>query len=138
MTAVLDTSVVVAFMNRRDDDHEQVVTWMETTGEDLVTTPLVVAEIDHLVSRGGGAGAAHAFYEDLAAGAYPVEWWPEAVDEIVEAARDNPDIGLADASLLALAARLETTRIATLDERHFRAVRPLTGEAAFTLLPADA
>jgi uncharacterized protein len=137
LTAVLDTSVVVAFMNRRDDDHERVVTWIETTGEDLVTTPLVVAEIDHLVSR-GGADAAHAFYEDLAAGAYPVEWWPEAVDEIVEAARDNPDIGLADASLLALAARLETTRIATLDERHFRAVRPLTGEAAFTLLPADA
>ena len=138
MTIVLDTSVVVAFMNRRDDDHERVVTWMETTGEDLVTTPLIVAEIDHLVSRGGGAGAAHAFYEDLSSGAYPVEWWSEAVIETVEAARNNPDIGLAGASLLALAARLETTRIATLDERHFRAVRPLTGEAAFTLLPADA
>ena len=125
-------------MNRRDDDHEWVVRWMETTGEDLVTTPLIVAEIDHLVSRGGGVGAARAFYEDLSSGAYPVEWWPEAVIETVEAARDNSDIGLADASLLALAARLETTRIATLDERHFRAVRPLTGEAAFTLLPADA
>ena len=48
MTIVLDTSVVVAFMNRRDDDHERVVTWMETIGEDLVTTPLIVAEIDHL------------------------------------------------------------------------------------------
>ncbi|CAA9401980.1 hypothetical protein AVDCRST_MAG82-260 [uncultured Rubrobacteraceae bacterium] len=135
---MLDTSVVVAFMNRRDDDHERVATWMEKTGEDLVTTPLVVAEIDHLVSRGGGAGAVHAFYEDLSSGAYPVEWWPEAVIETVEAARDNPDIGLADASLLALAAWLESTRIATLDERHFRVVRPLTGEAAFTLLPADA
>ena len=67
-----------------------------------------------------------------------MEWWPEAVIETVEVARDNPDIGLADGSLLALAARLETTRIATLDERHFRAVRPLAGEAAFTLLPADA
>jgi len=138
LTIVLDTSVVVAFMNRRDDDHEWVVRWMETTGEDLVTTPLIVAEIDHLVSRGGGADAARAFYEDLTSGAYLVEWWSEAVIEIVEAARDNPDIGLADASLLALGARLETTCIATLDERHFRAVRPLTGEAAFTLLPADA
>jgi predicted nucleic acid-binding protein len=138
LTAVLDTSVVVAFMNRRDDHHERVVTWMETTGEDLVTTPLIVAEIDHLVSRGGGVGAAHAFYEDLSAGAYVVEWWPEAAIETVEAARNNPDIGLADASLLALAARLETTRIATLDERHFRVVPPLGGEAAFALLPADA
>jgi predicted nucleic acid-binding protein len=32
LTAVLDTSVVIAFMNRREDDHEWVVTWMETIG----------------------------------------------------------------------------------------------------------
>lgn len=134
---VLDTSVVVAFMNRRDDDHERVAAWMETVGEDLLTTPLIVVEIDHLVSRGGGPDAARAFYEDLASGAYLVEWWPEAVAETVTAARKYRDIGLADASLLALAARLGTTRVATLDERHFRAVRPLTGEAAFALLPTD-
>lgn len=53
---VLDTSVAVAFMNRRDDEHERVVAWMKTVGEDLFTTPLIVAEIDHLVSRGGGLG----------------------------------------------------------------------------------
>jgi predicted nucleic acid-binding protein len=137
LTIVLDTSVVVAFMNRRDDDHEEVVAWMETIGEDLATTPLILAEIDHLVSRGGGEDAAAAFYDDLSRGAYLVEWWPEAVRETVEAARKNPGTGLADASLLALAARLGTARIATLDERHFRVVFPLTGEAAFTLLPAD-
>lgn len=137
---MLDTSVVVAFMNRRDDDHERVAAWMETAEEDLVTTPLVVAEIDHLVTRGGGQTAALAFYEDLAAGAYLVEWWSEAVSETVDAARKQRalGLGLADGSLLALAARLQTTRIATLDERHFRVIRPLTGEAAFALLPADA
>ena len=134
----LDTSVVVAFMNRRDDDHERVAAWMETAGEDLFTTPLIVAEIDHLVSRAGGPDAALAFYEDLLSGAYLVEWWPEATAETVAAARTDQDIGLADASLLALAARLETTRVATLDERHFRVVSPLTGEPAFTLLPTDA
>ena len=137
MTIVLDTSVVVAFMNRHDDDHERVGAWMETVEEELATTPLIVAEIDYLVFRGGGADAARAFHEDLTDGAYEVEWWPEAVLETVEAVRKCPAIGLADASLLALAARLHTTRIATLDERHFRAVVPITGEAAFTLLPAD-
>lgn len=124
-------------MNRRDDDHERVAAWMETVGEDLLTTPLIVVEIDHLVSRGGGPDAARAFYEDLVSGAYLVEWWPEAVVETVTAARKYRNIGLADASLLALAARLGTTRVATLDERHFRAIRPLTGEAAFALLPTD-
>lgn len=58
--------------------------------------------------------------------------------ETVTATKNYQDIGLADASLLALAARLGTTRVATLDERHFRTVKPLTGEAAFALLPADA
>ena len=135
---VLDTSVAVAFMNRRDDDHERVAAWMETVGEDLFTTPLIVAEIDHLVSRFGGPDAALAFYEDLISGAYLVEWWPEAVSETVSAAREHRDIGLADASLVSLAARLGTTRVPTLDERHFRAARPLTGDAAFALLPTDA
>lgn len=134
----LDTSVVVAFMNRRDDDHERAVAWMESVGEELLTTPLIVAEIDHLVSRGGGQRAALAFYEDLASGAYAVEWWTGAMTQTVAVAREYPELGLADASLVALAARLGTTRVATLDERHFRTVRPLTGEAAFALLPADA
>jgi predicted nucleic acid-binding protein len=134
----VDTSVVVAFMNRRDDDHERVAVWMETLREDLFTTPLIIAEIDHLVSKAGGQEAAVAFYEDLASGAYAVEWWPEAVAETVKAATEHRGLGLSDASLLTLAARLGTTRVATLDERHFRAVRPLTGEAAFVLLPADA
>jgi uncharacterized protein len=60
--------------------------------------------------------------------------------ETVEAARRHQPLGLGltDASLLVLAARLKTTRIATLDERHFRIVKPLTGQAAFVLLPADA
>jgi uncharacterized protein len=140
LAVVLDTSVVVAFMNRRDDDHARTSAWIETAEEDLITTPLVVAEIDHLVSHGGGSAAALAFYEDLASGAYLVEWWQEAMSETVEAARSHQvlGLGLADASLLALAARLETTRIATLDERHFRIVKPSTGQAAFVLLPTDA
>lgn len=135
---MLDTSVVLSFMNRRDDDHERVAAWIETVNEELLTTPLIVAEIYHLVSRIGGAEAAHAFYEDLASGAYQVEWWPEAIFETVAAAEERWGLGLADASLMALAARLGTTRLATLDEHHFRAARPPTGEAAFTLLPADA
>lgn len=51
---VLDTSVVVTFMNRGDHDHARVAEWMEATDEELLTTPLIVAEIDHLVSRVGG------------------------------------------------------------------------------------
>jgi uncharacterized protein len=41
-------------------------------------------------------------------------------------------------SLVLLAGRLETTRVATFDQRHFRSVRPLAAGDTFALLPADA
>jgi hypothetical protein len=36
-----------------------------------------------------------------------------------------------------IAARYQTTRLLTLDHRHFRTVAPLWGAPAFTLRPAD-
>jgi uncharacterized protein len=137
---VLDTSVVLAFMDRRDSDHEAVRAWMEQAEDDLVTTPLVVAELDHLVARQGGPAAAEALREDFKRGAYSVEWWPSALREsiVVSQRYASMELGLTDASLIALAARLQTVEIATLDERHFRAVRPVAdGDGAFTLLPYD-
>jgi predicted nucleic acid-binding protein len=137
---VLDTSVVLAFMDRRDANHALVREWMHMQEQELITTPLVLAELDHLVSRQGGVDAARALYEDLERGAYFVEWWSTATHETIAAAECHRSmaLGLTDASLLALAARLRTTAIATLDERHFRACKPAGGEAAYTLLPADA
>jgi uncharacterized protein len=138
---VLDTSVVLAFMNSRDAAHAGVREWMEELDEELATTPLILAELDHLLTSYGGAPAARALREDLDRGAYAVEWWPSAIHETIAAARryESMELGLADASLIALAARIGTCDIATLDERHFRALRPLAGKAeAFTLLPADA
>lgn len=137
---VIDTSVVLAFMDRRDANHEPVRKWMQRQEQELATTPLVVAELDHLVSRQGGPGAARALRADLDSGAYLVDWWPTALHETLTIAKrhESMELGLTDASLLALAGRLRTTDIATLDERHFRALKPPSGGAAFTLLPADA
>jgi hypothetical protein len=137
---VLDTSVVLAFMDRGDANHDSVREWMGAQGEELVTTPLVVAELDHLVLRQGGSSAARALRKDFEQGAYLVEWWPAAMHETIALAEahSSMDLGLTDASLLALAAHLQSTRIATLDERHFRALKPQSNGDAFTLLPADA
>jgi predicted nucleic acid-binding protein len=66
--------------------------------------------------------------------------WPAATPAAVKVANKYAAsrLGLADASLVVLADHLGTIDIATLDERHFRAVRPLSGGKAFRLLPADA
>ena len=137
---VVDTSIIVAYMNAADDHHATVAGWLDGVDKDLATTPLIIAEVDHLVGARGGPTARQALYRDLTAGAYLVEWWPGAIASMVKIAERYSDtgLGLADASLVALAERLGATEIATLDERHFRAVRPLTGETAFRLLPTDA
>ncbi|HSZ69980.1 MAG TPA: PIN domain-containing protein [Solirubrobacteraceae bacterium] len=137
---VLDTSAVLAFMDRRDANHDAVRDWMREQTQELITTPLVVAELDHLVARQGGPRATKALREDLNSGAYLVEWWPGAMRETIALAtrHESMELGLTDASLLALAARMQTVSIATLDERRFRVCKPSAGGGAFTLLPADA
>jgi predicted nucleic acid-binding protein len=136
---VLGTSVLYALLDGRDTRHGEAAAWYEASREDLATTPLVVAELDHLAGARAGRVAQQAARADLAGGAYDVEWWASAAKEAVEVAESYADLGvsLTDASLVALCARLGTERIATFDGRHFRAMLPLTDEAAFVLLPAD-
>ena len=52
---------------------------------------------------------------------------------VVERYADQ-SIGLADASIVILAARYQTRTVVTLDRRHFGVVRPIDG-GSFTILP---
>jgi predicted nucleic acid-binding protein len=135
---IADSSFIVALMNEGDTHHESVRSFYEEHAGELVTTPLALAEIDHVVRARMGEHGGSIVADEVAAGGIRLEWWPAAPFEIVDVARRYPDVGLVDASLVALAAHAATTRIATLDHRRFRALRPLTGEGSFTLLPADA
>jgi predicted nucleic acid-binding protein len=136
---VVDSSAIIAYMNSADKHHAEVAEWLHAEDDDLATTPLILAEADHLAAAHGGRTAAKALRADLLAGAYFVQWWPEALGASVRVAERyaDTDLGLADASLVVLAQRLKTVAIATLDERHFRAVRPLAAGNAFRLLPRD-
>lgn len=127
-------------MDQDDSNHRLVDDWIRTQEDELVTTPLIVAELDYLVSRQGGTQAARILREHFERGAYLIEWWPTAIHEAVAVAEryESIELGLADASLVTLAAHLQTTDIATLDERHFRTLKPLSGAKTFRLLPADA
>ena len=136
MAVVLDTSIVVALMRARDAQHDRVRRFIETLDDDLVTSPLAVAEMDHLAA-GLGQDFSRGLWGDLRSGAYAVRWWADAMVETIAVADAHPEIGLTDASLVALAARLRTNRIATLDLDHFRSLTTPGGEP-FVLLPADA
>lgn len=136
---VLDTSVIYALLDAADQRHREARDWYAKVDEDLVTTPLVLAEADHLASTRGGPRAVRALRTDVRAGAYLVDWWTSAARESADVADRYADlgIGLTDGSLVALAARLGCVDLATFDERHFRALRPLSGGDSFRLLPLD-
>lgn len=137
---VVDTSLIYALLDAADSRHREARAWYDTLDEELVTTPLVLAETDHLAATRGGSYAVRAFRDDVRAGAYLVEWWPTAASEAADLADRYADlgIGLTDASLVVLASRVASNDIATFDERHFRAIRPRSGAGAFRLLPLDA
>jgi uncharacterized protein len=65
-------------------------------------------------------------------GPQPHEW--QRIADLVETYADLP-LGGTDASVIALAERLDATAIVTLDRRHFSVVRPAHVDA-FELLPA--
>lgn len=135
MSIVLDTSVIVALFNGRDGNHDAANDWLASTDEDLVTTPLALAEMDYHILKGGGADAAAVLWDDFDSGAYGLRWWAEGLHETIRIARQHPFLGLADASLVALAGILRTNRIATFDQ-HFRSVSTPDGEP-FVVLPDD-
>lgn len=140
MTLLVDASALVAQVDAGDPDHEAMVQVLTQEPSELVVPSFVACEADHLILHRFGIEAELAFLRDLATGAFTIaEVQPRdltAVSDLAERYRDL-ELGLADASIVVLAERLDTVRVLTTDHRHFRAVTPLQG-GTFTVLPADA
>lgn len=139
MTLVVDAAPVIALGARSDPLHSSVLELFERERGELVLSAYVAAEIDYMLGRRLGWIAQEAFLHDLARGVYelqmPTPAEHQAMRQLAVQYRDlNP--GLADLSVVVLANRNRTNRIATFDQRHFRVMRPLSG-GSFTLLPSD-
>lgn len=140
MTAlIVDAGALYAQADADEPQHSIVAELLKSERDSIVTSQVAIAEADYLILRRLGVDVELKFLDDLAAGTYVVDALtpPELsiARDIVARYRDL-EIGLADASLVVLANRWQTTRIVTFDERAFRAVRPLQG-GAFEVLPAD-
>jgi predicted nucleic acid-binding protein len=109
VSVVLAPDFVLALLDRDAAGHSEAADWVLVAEEDLVTTPLALAAIDE-----GAGEAAAAVREDFARGAYAVRWWADALDETLALSKKR-DTGLVHASLVALAGRLRTDRVATFD-----------------------
>lgn len=144
MTAIIvDTSAVLAVFDESYAEHAAIARVLEEAGDMLVVSPMVVAEADYMLASRLGPRAARRFAADIASEAYDLAGWAPsdhaaALDVIGRQGDDADYLGIADAASVILADRHRTTTILTLDQRHFRCLRPLWGADHFTLLPYDA
>ncbi len=140
---IVDTGGLISEVDRGSRVHEatrSLLDELRAAGERLVISPFILAEVDYLVSvRLGRPDRAVEILEDVARGAYRLEPFQAGdMARAVEVMRRYADlgVGLADASNVVLAERLDTTEILTTDERHFRVWRG-PGGRPFRLLPSD-
>jgi hypothetical protein len=134
-TAVVDASALYATADASDANHKQCRDLLESSGLRLFVPAMVVAEATYLVATRLGPEAEAAFLAGMAEFAIEAplldEW--ARISELVRTYRDFP-LGGTDASIIALAERLHTDLLITLDRRHFAVIRP-RHVAAFRILP---
>lgn len=135
MLVVVDTGPLFAVFNRADPYHQRAAALLVRTDVDFVVPALCIAEAAHLIAREMGPELEAQFIESCAN--LDVRH-PEGDDGLRMAALMRQyagfPLGTVDASVVALAERLDTRSVATFDHRHFRAIRPIHVDA-FTLLP---
>lgn len=133
--AVVDAGPLYAAADADDHDHAGSLAVLSRSDLRLVIPALAVAEATYFVGRRLGAPAELAFLRGL--GSLDVEG-PTGEDfvRMAELVADyaNFPLGGTDASVIALAERLGSPIVVTLDRRHFAAIRPRHREA-FELLP---
>lgn len=126
MALICDTGPLLAALDAADPDHERCADLLTEADEDLVVPALVLAELDYWCGRRLAPEAWFIFLDDVLAGVYRVES-PTTIDlarcRELQTRYADLSLGVVDASIVALAERMNERKVATLDQRHFRTVR---------------
>ena len=135
-TLVVDTSVVYAALDRTDDAHVACVALLSSGPAVSLSAPVIV-ETALLAGRRGHTDAVLSLLDSVIDESVLVVQ-PDIEDyarmrDLIDTYADLP-LDIVDASVVAIAERLEQDTIATLDRRHFSVVRP-SHVPAFTLVP---
>lgn len=139
MTLICDAAPLVALADKDEPQRDRLLELLRHEPGELVLPAQVAAEVDYMVGARLGQAARRAFLEDLAARRYEVACLTPgdyATVASLDARYADLELGLSDCAVVVLAARFDTLRLLSFDERDFRPVEPLQG-GAFQLLPAD-
>lgn len=134
---ILDTSVLLAALDADERTHETCRSLLAGSDEPLVIPSPVLPELGYWAEKRLGVDTMITLLGDVRRGAYVVE--EPSFDDFarVEAMLDryrDLRVGFVDAAVLALVERLEESKLATLDHRHFEPMRPRHVDA-LELLP---
>lgn len=127
---LLDTSGLLAAIDAGQRRHADCAAVIAGRRGPFLLSPFVLAELDYLLASRVGRVAQHALLEEVSRGAYRLEAFDATdVETASRVMKKYPtlDPGLADASLVVLAARHRTRDVLTLDRRHFDVLRQLNG-----------
>lgn len=133
---VVDTSVVFGAIDSSNPTHAACASVL-SSGATVVMPAPVLVEVDWLARSRGRSGAMPALLAGVLDGSVLVanlDAEDYARVAVLLAQYDDFPLSLVDASVVAIAERLEQDTIATLDRCHFSVVRPLHIDA-FTLVP---
>ncbi|MFB9676203.1 type II toxin-antitoxin system VapC family toxin [Streptosporangium vulgare] len=134
---ICDTGPLYAAMNRKDQDHDRCLDLLETHPGPLVLPGPVLAEVCWLLEPRVGPAAEADFLQSIVDGELtmePLTTGDIARMKVLAVKYANFPLGAVDAAVIAVAERLGVQEIATIDHRHFGAVRNAQG-GHFTLLP---
>ena len=137
MSYLLDTGFLYALLNAKERTHSDVRQAAERLTETAYLPTPVTVEVAYLIRRDLGAEALARFVSDLAVPRYAlIEPTIEDYQRAAAIVRQYTDaqIDFVDAIIVSVAERLDITRILTLDQRHFRLIRPIHCDA-FEIIP---
>jgi uncharacterized protein len=119
----LDSSGILALLNRRDPDHERVRTALDAERAPRLFPAGIFAEIAYMIEHRLGAIVLDAFLTDIESGGLVYDCGHEDFPRIRELVSRYAGLGLgcADASVIACGER-NGGRILTLDQRDFGVV----------------
>lgn len=137
MALICDTGPLYAAIDKADVNHRVCAELLGETREQIIVPAAVAAELDWLVGSRLGEEPFVTFLSDVMDGTVVVADL-ERTDyvRVRELLTGYADLGLGfvDAAVLAIVERLGESKLATLDHRHFRTLRP-RHVAALELLP---
>ncbi|MDQ2680322.1 MAG: PIN domain-containing protein [Candidatus Eremiobacteraeota bacterium] len=134
-----DTGAVYAIYDADDVHHLAVRNAIAGLREAVHIPTPCLGELDYMLRKRLGVAAELDFLGEVRTGRFILEPLKLAdaarCSELIEQ-YESLDLGLADASVVAIAERLQTSRVLTVDYRDFQTLRMRDGKA-FTIIPTQ-